>query len=486
MNNPYQQQPPQQFPQQPQQQQQWAQPQMAGPPMQQQMPQQQWMGQPGMPMPQQQWMGQPGMPMPQQAPQGMPMPSQAPAAPPPPLPTVQSLPQYQGTDAAMVAAAYAAAEEERARQTEARNRQGLSYWDGPKCPTGQKWGQAPKGAKATAYVWLCPTAVPGTLPFRKVDTHFWKSAAYPKGVSILCLGAACPLCTARNLLFSTGNAADAEKANAMRRARTQAYWSIISLDDPYEMLDTKTGQMAPLVWRMPGGTHQDLMDCFKMVEEMTRKTNAAVPVGSGMDLCVNPQHGRAFAVTKEKVGAAEMNIEWKIQQCDSSALPQQFWPALYNLKPLDNLDRAPTQDIVRQAMTDLGLPWFPTVTQLWQALPAAAAPAAGAPQQPQAGGFMQQPVQAIPGGAMQAMQQQVPVMQQAPQPMMQQQPQQQWAGQMPAQGMTQMGGPQMPQAQVFQAGPTVQQMNAVYGPPGQQQQPQQQNVPQLIQQLHGR
>lgn len=375
----------------------------------------------------------------QQAPQqgwstpaaGMPGPAAVGPQPPPPPPPPTSLPPIHNPDEALIRAAYQKAQEEMERVARQRaGAGGFRFWN-PLGPRGEtKWdATVPPGYSARSLIWICPPWAANQLPYQEVSTHYWKSHRAPQGTTVACLGRErCPICAARNLLFRSGNPADAERAKSVGRPRNSSYFNILLLEWPQSHWDPQVGKMLPWVFRASSQVHKDIMDIFQM---------------KGMQHVYDPNNGRPIWVTKTKKGPNEMDVEWKAAIEDARPLGQEFWGCLYNLHDLSKLAKPATQQEVIQAITEMQLPVTAEVQQMVMAVPVAQSIQPEQPMQPPFPGQQGGPPQGPQGWPQQGVQTQPQPFPGQPQPgpagWPQQPMQQPFPGQQPPQGWPQQG-----------------------------------------------
>lgn len=276
-----------------------------------------------------------------------------------PLPQVSALPTLNTVDESLVQQAYANNAAEVARLAKARAGGGGGKWKRfkPKGPNGETDFKkvAPGGASKQYTLAILPSSQPGALPFEPNLSHF-----IPKSNrSVSCAGKTCPICSARNSLFTTGRADDAERAKKIGPAKHGTTYQLIDLDDPYFHVDGD--KMVPMTWDLSPTAQTQLMDIFKGV------------TGGLSSVIVHLENGipvfRPIAVTRKKTGPRDMDVEWAIVPRDMAALPQTFWPVLYNLIDLRKANTPLTREAAMQALQDLQLPFTPEASHLLSQLP---------------------------------------------------------------------------------------------------------------------
>ena len=290
------------------------------------------------------------------------------------------MPQVHMPDDSLVQAAYTKALEEQARIARARAGGGGSsdvVWWKPLGPNGEsKWDQVPVGYEATAIVWLCPPSGPGKMPYVEEASHFYRSREKPGGTGITCMApeGQCFVCESRNSLFKTNLESDVQLAQSTGKRSRRAIYSLILLES-YQDHFTPEGTMKPVVFRAPGGLHDDILSKLQTKGSMR---------------IMDPQHGRPLVIKKRKTGKSNMDVEWSVDDLDPQPLDPAFYPVLSNLYDLDKFVKNPSAADQLEAIQSMG---FPIPQGIHEAVQAEAANAAAQGQGGQQQYGQQQPPQ---------------------------------------------------------------------------------------------
>lgn len=325
-------------------------------------------------------------PAPVQAPPQAP-PQAAAVQTPPYWPADQTPPQYQAgpPQAAPNAPVYHAPDDAAVRavldDVEVRSQQrqaGGNFAGQLKIPNhvgAVKWGpDVPVGYENHVDAYLCGGWAAGAMPFVESVTHFYKSAAHPKGNVIGCSGDdSCLFCQARSMASNSPDPTISKSAKDWGRRRVQYLYNAIDLTNPQSHYG-QDGQMRPFL--LPVGSN--------LQTSLRRMFDAR----GGITKFVDPVGGRPIRLTKKKTGMDDMNVEYGAIDMDPAPLDQYFWPALGNVWNLEKEVAPPPQAEVVAAIMELNWPMPQGMavgsapTQAYSAAPQAPAPSPY-PQQPQ-------------------------------------------------------------------------------------------------------
>lgn len=234
------------------------------------------------------------------------------------------------------------------RNEYARHKADQSNWGGDKPqflsfpgPMGQKrWDNTvPVGFESSVIVWLCPPYAVGVNLFHAIRTHFWKSFSKPQGSSIACPGQGCLICQSREGALRQPDEAAKQRVKDVTRVRTRFLYNVIMLDNPAAHYDP-TGTMRPFILQAGSNLHSAIGDILE---------------NKGAMALVDPNRGRPLRIKKKKTGPLEQNVEYSISDFDPTPLPSHFYPVLSHLWVLTDLDKAPTQQDMMAAVSDMGL-----------------------------------------------------------------------------------------------------------------------------------
>lgn len=310
---------------------------------------------------------------PQQPPPGYPQPNppgmapgypqypQQPGYPQQPAYPQAPMPQFFLPDNGATAAEYQRSKEE--AQRFGQNRDGPQYLKFPGPDGTPKWDTARVGFESVLRVYIAPPWKEGKPIFKKVASHFWRSAVNPQGTSLPCAGEQCLICRARDAILMGTVAADAtlmKRAKDYGKVRKQWLYNVFLLDNPQAHMDQKQ-QMRPLILAAGASLHTVLGDLVDAC-------------GGALQL-VHPQQGRPIRLRKVKRGPSTMEVDYFAMPLDREPLPPHFYPALGALHDLDTLERVPSQEDQLKALHELG---FPGPAQLPPAAAYGGSPAAPA------------------------------------------------------------------------------------------------------------
>lgn len=208
-------------------------------------------------------------------------------------------------------------------------------------PTGEvKWGQDVRvGFESRLLVRICPPWNEKGLVWVKSMTHFYKSAQNPRGANIVCTGPDCKVCAAAHSAMADPQLE--KKAQEWGRVRTQYLYNVINLSQR-ALHVYQDGIYRPLIFTMGAQLHGDM--------------KRLVDARGGMASIADVQQGRPLWFSKKKTGMEQMNVEYGLIDAEPQPLDQSFYPILQNLWNLDEQVKAPSEEDVVKAITEMGLP----------------------------------------------------------------------------------------------------------------------------------
>ena len=249
-----------------------------------------------------------------------------------------TIPAYNAVDETVV-------EESYQQHKDAMNRMksgGINFLKFPG-PGGSDWGSGtPIGFESTLTVYIAPPWAPGKNIFKPSLSHFWKSTASPRGISIGCGGpAVCLVCQARDAAFNGTDGAMKERAKTIGRVRKQFLYNVVLMDNFPGHFDG-AGVMRPFILGAGSQLH-------KAIGDLVEGRGGAVNI-------VDPWRGRPLRLKRRKTGPENMDVEYSALDMDPMPLPVEFYPVLQNLYDLDTLDKVATHEDMVRAVNEMGFP----------------------------------------------------------------------------------------------------------------------------------
>ncbi len=283
------------------------------------------------PQQQQQWGPPPGQPP------GMPPPNAVPQQP-------QGLAQYAKVDdAAVMAALQRASEENAASRGGGFMKPTFVKVPGP---AGQiKWGpEVPINYEGYVVLWLCPPFTAGAPLFVEQETHFYRSAAHPKGASIEHMKQGCQFCL--EALAAKGQSFNLDlqkRGNDWSKVRRKYLYNVINLSN----LASHYGQ--------DGVARAQCLDAGAQLQE---KITELIKELGGATNVVDYYVGRPVKFKKKKTGPHEMDVEYSMVPFSMNGvmpLDPQAYAITHNLWDLSKLVVVPSPEQVQKALQETGL-----------------------------------------------------------------------------------------------------------------------------------
>jgi hypothetical protein len=207
---------------------------------------------------------------------------------------------------------------------------------------GASWENVSPPYEYRVRLYLAPAWAAGKSIFRPSRSHFWISAAKPRGASIACPGPdTCLVCQARDQIFKGADEAAKSRAREIGRVRLQFYYNVFMLDLYEAHFDRTHTKFRPFI--LPAGKR--LHDSIHNI----------ITARGGVINIVDPYKGRPLFVSKRKKGATRQDIDYMVIDDNPAPLPSAFWPGLNELWDLDAIDKMPTHEQMFAAVQDMQL-----------------------------------------------------------------------------------------------------------------------------------
>lgn len=272
-------------------------------------------------------------------------------------------------------------------------------------PRGQvKWdGSVPVGYQGQLIIWLCGPWAAGKPVFVEAKSHFYKSAAHPKGSVISYAGEDSLWMQAVQMGMQHPDPRIQKIANDYGRVRRQWLYNALDISNPTTHYDPKDGIMRPFILGAGSNLQADI--------------GRLADTRGGISKIVHPMSGRPLRYMKKKTGMEEMNVEYGVLDLDPAPLNQYFYPALQALWDLEAQTKPSTVEEMAKAIQEIGLP-MPATGQAFGQVPQSYNPN---PQPAWGSPYPQVPVVGPPMGMQYPQQAQAPQGYAPPSPPMQQQ-----------------------------------------------------------------
>jgi len=222
-------------------------------------------------------------------------------------------------------------------------------------PRGQtKWdGSVPVGWQGELTIHLMPPSAAGKQVFVEAKSHFYKSAAHPRGAVLGYAGEDSLWMQAIHMGMQNPDPSIQKMANDYGRVRRQWLYNAVDLSNPTTHYG-QDGVMRPFILGA-GSTLQ--ADIGRLAD--TR---------GGISKLVHPVSGRPLRYMKKKTGVEEMNVEYGVLDLDPQPLNPYFYPALEHLWDLEAQAKVAAQEEMVKAIQELGLP-MPATGQAFAQVP---------------------------------------------------------------------------------------------------------------------
>lgn len=321
---------------------------------------------------------------PQGQPHGIPQHTQAPPGtqPPPQQPTGPA-PIYMPSAEVVQAGIARAQEIQKAIQS---GSQGKKKFFDVMGPNGQPWKTAYPGFVGKRAIFFCPSWKEGGPVFVERVKRFWKSQNHPQGRSIYA-GDDSIVAKAVSMAYQAGYNKDGLFLKRNRQFMWQGF--AIEIDPNTNQLYANAtahvdeqGIIKPMLFQASLTTHNSILTEINVVGQGDDTV--------GFAKCLHPETGRPFQVTKTKTGQEPRDVKYGLSRLEPTPLPQEYYPGLHNLWPLEDLFQEATPQEQVAAIIDAGLP-VPPEAQQYMGQPTQVQVPGNLMAPPNMGGYQQPP-----------------------------------------------------------------------------------------------